>query len=186
MTLHQKILQKINMLFLWGINFELCYRKLIRSSLRFGMFLMGLVLMGLEWICFFLRFSVVFAFCLCFCALSFFFGCFGFVFCLFSFFPLIFVFFPLFRCFFLFFASSFLFIHFKRFECFLHISRQKLSIVPQSSATGKLPKPEKKRNFAPTPSIRTLSETFQATLLFKTQTQWRKLWADQWYERGSH
>ena len=70
-----------------------------------------------------------------------FFGCFGFVFCLFSFFPLIFVFF---RCFSLFFASSFLFIRFKRFECFLHISRQLLSIVPQSSATGKLQKPDKK------------------------------------------
>ena len=73
-----------------------------------------------------------------------FFGCFGFVFCLFSFFPLIFVFFPVFRCFSLFFASSFIFIRFKRFECFLHISRQLLSIVPQSSATGKLQKPEKK------------------------------------------
>ena len=37
-------------------NFTFCYRKLIRSSLRFGMFLMGLVLMGLEWFFFFFAF----------------------------------------------------------------------------------------------------------------------------------
>ena len=61
--------------------------------------------MGLEWICFFLRFSVVFAFCLCFCALSFFlvvsvlcFACF-----------------PFFR------SSSFFSPFFVVFLCFLHL-----------------------------------------------------------------
>ena len=142
--------------------FNFAIENLIRSSLRLGKFLRGLVQMGLEWICFFLRFSVVFTCCLCFCVLSFF--CFGFVSCLFPFFPLIFVFFSLFS---LFFASSFLFIRFKRFECFLHISRQLLSIVPQSSATGKLQKHEKRGYFAPTSSTPTLSETFQAMLLFQ-------------------
>ena len=93
---------------------------------------------------FFLRFSVVFAFCLCFCALSLFLVVSVLCFACFPFFRLSSFFFPVFRCFSLFFASSFLFIRFKRFECFLHISRQLLSIVPQSSAKGKLQKPEKK------------------------------------------
>ena len=123
---------------------------------------------------FFLRFSVVFAFCLCFCALSFFLVVSVLCFAFFPFFRLSSFFFPVFRCFSLFFASSFLFIRFKRFECFLHISRQLLSIVPQSSATGKLQKPEKKRNFAPTPSTRTLSETFQAMLLFQDSDPMKK------------
>ena len=91
---------------------------------------------------------------------------FRFCFLPFSFFPLIFFFFR-FSLFSLFFASSFLFIRFKRFECFLHISRQLLSIVPQSSATGKLQKHEKRGYFAPTSSTPTLSETFQAMLLFQ-------------------
>ena len=144
--------------------FNFAIENLIRSSLRLGKFFRGLVQMGLEWICFFLRFSVVFTCCLCFCALSFF-CCFGFVFFAFFLFPLILIF-PFFLVF-LFFASSFLFIRFKRFECFVHISRQLLSIVPQSSATGKLQKHKKKGYFAPTLSTPTLSETFQAMLLFQ-------------------
>ena len=100
---------------------------------------------------------------------------FSFVFLCFSLFFFVFLcfslFFFVFLCFSLFFfASSFLFIRFKRFECFLHICRQLLSIVPQSSATGKLQKPEK-GNFAPAPSIPTLSETFKRCSFFKTQTQ---------------
>ena len=115
----------------------------------------------------------MFAFCLCFCALSFFLVVS--VLCLpFFLSSACLRFFPVFRCFFLFFASSFLFIRFKRFECFLHISRQLLSIVPQSSATGKLQKNPKKRNFAPTPSTRTLSETFQAMLLFQDSGPMKK------------
>ena len=66
--------------------------------------------------------------------------------------------FPVFRCFSLFFASSFLFIRFKRFECFLDISRQLLSIVPQSSATGKLQKPEKKKGISLRPRLHGLCQ----------------------------
>ena len=79
----------------------------------------------------------------CVFVLSRFFGCFGFVFCLFPFFRLSSCF-SRFSLFFFVFASSFLFIRFKRFECFLHISRQLLSIVPQSSATGNCKNPKKK------------------------------------------
>ena len=128
------------------------------------------------------RFFVLFRFCflpfflfplfffvfLCFSLFFFVFLCFSlffFVFLCFSLFFFVFLCFSLF-----FFASSFLFIRFKRFECFLHICRQLLSIVPQSSATGKLQKPEK-GNFAPAPSIPTLSETFKRCSFFKTQTQ---------------
>ena len=64
--------------------FNFAIENLIRSSLRLGKFLRGLVQMGLEWICFFLRFSVVFTCCLCFCALSFFFLLFRFYFLPFS------------------------------------------------------------------------------------------------------
>ena len=95
----------------------------------------------------------MFAFCLFLRSLAFF-CCFVF-FCLFSFFSTClcsFLFaFSSFLCFSLFFASSFLLVRFKKFECFLHISRQLLSIVPQSSATGKLQKHEKKREFRSDP-----------------------------------
>ena len=86
--------------------------------------------MGLEWLSFFFRFSVVFALCLCFCALSFSF--------LFYFPPFPFSAFLRFSLFF--FAFTCL-----KDLCFLHISRQLLSIVPQSSATGKLQNPKKRK-----------------------------------------
>ena len=58
-----------------------------------------------------------------------------------------------------FYRIFFVFRRLRRIYLFLHISRQLLSIVPQSSATGKTAKNCKKRNFAPTPSTPTPSET---------------------------
>ena len=106
--------------------------------------------MGLEWISFFLGFSVVFAFCLCFCALSF---SVLFYFSAFSLFPLFFVF----LCFY----SS---------EKILVFSAHFQAVAvncPSVFGYGETAKTRRKVNFAPTPSTPTPSETFRAMLLFQ-------------------
>ena len=167
MTLHQKILQKFNMLFLWGINFELCYRKLIRSSLRFGMFLMGLVLMGLEWICFFcvslscLHFACVFA-------LSRFFWLFRFCVLPVFLFPLIFVFFPRFSLFFFVFCIFVSFYSFQEIWVFSAHFQAAAVDCPSVFGYGKTAKTrKKKKGTSLRPRLHQLSETFQAMLLFQ-------------------
>ena len=122
--------------------------------------------MGLEWICFFLRFSVVFAFCLCFCALSFFL-LFRFCFLPFFLFPLIFVFLFRFSLFFFVFCIFVSFYSFQEIWVFSAHFQAAAVNCPSVFGYGETAKTRKKGNFAPTPSTPTLSETFQAMLLFQ-------------------
>ena len=162
--------------------FNFAIENMIRLSLRLGKFLRGLVQMGLEWICFFCV-----SLCLhvaCVFALSRFFFCFfGFGFCLFLF-LLIFVF-SVFLCFFVFciFVSLYSFQEIWVFSA--HFQAAAVD-CPSVFGYGETAKTRKNGYFAPTSSTPTLSETFKRCSFFKTQTQWPKLWADQWYERGSH
>ena len=139
------------MLFLWRINFELCYRKLIRFAAIWDVFNgIGVDGVGVN-LFFFFCFSVVFAFCLCFCALSFFFGCFGFVFCLFSFFPLIFVSFPRFSLFFFVFCIFVSFYSFQEIWVFSAHFQAAAVDCPSVFGYGKTAKTRKKKEFRSDP-----------------------------------
>ena len=117
--------------------------------------------MGLEWISFFcvslscLHFACVFS-------LSFFL-LFRFVFCLSSFFRLS----SLFSRFSLFFASSFLLFISRDLSAFCTFPGSCCRLSLSLRLRGNCKNPKKKENFAPTPSTPTLSETFQAMLLFQ-------------------
>ena len=165
--------------------FNFALENLIRSSLRLGKFLRGLVQMGLEWICSFcVSLSCVNVACVS--ALSRFFLLFRFCFLPFSFFRLSSFFFP-------FFFVFFVFLHL-RFSLFVSRDLSVFCTFPGSCCRLSLSlrlrgncKNTKKGGISLRPRLHQLCQKLSKRCsFFKTQTQWPKLWADQWYERGSH